>query len=279
MRARLCLTVLAVLSFITYSLDIVAQEQTPTGFYYPTGTSNFNDDNGWLAIGCNGSVDYLQDEYHLGKDISSNVGDNVYAISGGVVVNKSLNGWGAGNIALVVKHTLTNGIEFLAVYGHIASFLDVGSLVEAGKSFATIGSYSLGPHLHFGIHLGTTIPSTNWGKLPCASWPNTNGFVEPISWIKTQKPPLIFDHLDAQAKQDMVNRASSDLRFGNPISETFGKNLEWSPDWELRWMSFNFTSNRSVLIYHITSKHNSSVRYTIFWDPDSNSRNGWNSVP
>lgn len=149
MKVRLCLTVLVVLSLATYSQSSWAQPQTPTGFYYPTGTSNLSTYAGWLARGskdksCNGGSDYLTDKYHLGKDIATTVGAPVYAISDGSIVYKSFNinnisGWGSGNIALVVKHKLSNGIEFLALYGHIRSSLKVGDAVTAGRPFATIG--------------------------------------------------------------------------------------------------------------------------------------------
>jgi len=86
--------------------------------------------------------------------------------------------------------------------------------------------------------------------------------------------------LDQQAQQGMIRRATHDSRFGIAIIETFGKNLNWPgyPDWELRWMNFNFTGDRTVTIYHATYKPDASVRYTIFLDPDTNQWSGWTQV-
>ncbi|MFH1648471.1 MAG: peptidoglycan DD-metalloendopeptidase family protein [Patescibacteria group bacterium] len=167
-----------------------ALDKTSTGFYYPTGTSTLGKYAGWLASGCDGNTDYFTDppRYHLGWDIESNEGDSVYPISYGEVVYKSSSDWGSGNIALAVKHVLSNGDEFLALYGHIISSLDIGDYVLPGKSFATVGSWPYGAHLHFGIQPRSSMPATNWGKMPCSNWPDTNGFVNPIEWIENQKP-------------------------------------------------------------------------------------------
>lgn len=259
------------------------QEKTLTGFYYPTGTSNLSNYAGWLALGCKGATAYESNKYHLGKDIAAtNVGDLVYAIADGEVAYfPSKNGWEFDNIALVIKHTLANGEEFLAIYGHIKSKLNRGDKVIAGQSFATIGPFpSNKHHLHFGIHLSLAMPANNWGKMPCSNWPITNGFVAPIVWITTQTPALSSgtDPLDQQAIRDMENWAARNNRFLSAIPSTFGKNVNWSSGWELRWMNFNFTGNRIVRMYHATSKSNSSIRYTNFFDPDTNSWSGWQRV-
>lgn len=162
--------------------------KTPTGFYWPTGTNALSNYAEWLALGCNGSTDYLTDRYHIGKDIAATKGDSVYAIASGKIIARSVNGWGSQNVALVIRHALANGIEFFALYGHVRSALDVGATVTAGEAIATVGPWVYGPHLHFGIHLGPTFPENRFGIMPCSAWPKTNGFVEPVSWITTQTP-------------------------------------------------------------------------------------------
>jgi murein DD-endopeptidase MepM/ murein hydrolase activator NlpD len=163
---------------------------------------------GWLARGDKGH--YLSDKYHLGQDIEANVGDDVYAITDGVVAYISYNDWGAGNLGIVLRHALSDGTEFLALYGHVRSDVEIGDHVADGESFATIGPYDSVPHLHFGIHPGLTMPLTNWGAMPLSSWPdpnaypgdpngpNTNGFVDPMEWITTRTPlkavPLYVEH-------------------------------------------------------------------------------------
>jgi hypothetical protein len=76
--------------------------------------------------------------------------------------------------------------------------------------------------------------------------------------------------IDEQAIHDMVKRAAADPRFGVYIAGTFGTHLAWDPSWELRWINFNFSGGRVVQMYHATYKFDSSLRYTIYWDPDTN---------
>lgn len=86
------------------------------------------------------------------------------------------------------------------------------------------------------------------------------------------------DTADDKAKHDLVSSAVKDNRFLSAIIGTFGKNPEWSPYWELRWMAFNFISSNSVRMYHAMYKQNSSIRYTMFWDPYINAWSGWERV-
>ena len=186
------------LSILVLAVAIQAQDRTPTGFFYPTGKGNVRVSAGFLALGCNGAAHYTTGDYHLGADIRANAGDSVYAISDGTVMVKSFDGWEAGNVGLLVKHTLVNGTEFYAIYGHIHTTLNAGDPVTAGAAFATVGVVSTGNHLHFGIHPGLDVPSTYWGRIPCSLWPNTNGLIEPISWINTQHPRVNFAHKQSQ---------------------------------------------------------------------------------
>jgi hypothetical protein len=75
----------------------------------------------------------------------------------------------------------------------------------------------------------------------------------------------------------MIERAKSDVnrRFGVHFPATFGKDLNWDINYELRWVNFNFSSNRVVTVYQATYKYNSSYRYTNFYDPDTNAWTGW----
>ncbi len=225
------LTILAVLSLITYSRSACAQEQTPKNFYYPTGSNDFRISTRWLATACDGSGEYItidgDQKYHVGIDIVPDnrdqvVGSPVYAISDGLVVyrdDKPTSGWGDGNIALVIKHELSNGQTFFAVYGNIRSDLNEGEFVDASQSFATIGPLfdekgTPVPHLHFGINLGLVNqltgkpdePRTNLGIMSCSNWPDTNGFVDPITWLEEQKPLLTVHSIVHQAKQEIVKR-------------------------------------------------------------------------
>ena len=238
MKVRLFFSVLVVLSIIIYSRSIYAQEPNSKNFYYPTGSINYRVSTRWLASNCDGKDKYITLEgdpkYHLGTDIVPNDknkvdGSPVYAISDGEVVyrsDKKTSGWGDGNIGLVVKHKLSNGQPFFAVYGHIRSGLNEGDDVYAGKSFATIGPFfdketgSAIHHLHFGINLGHINPSTgelveprtNLGLISCKYWPNKNNFKNPIEWIEKQKAPSTVHTLDKQEKQEINAKRIIPLR-------------------------------------------------------------------
>lgn len=102
--------------------------------------------------------------------------------------------------------------------------------------------------------------------------PNTNGFVDPIEWLTTYSPN---EALNTQAWNDINKRALSDSRFiGN--GQHYTVNVDWDPAWELRSRDFAFVGGRMVTIWHITSRRDSSVRYTAFFDSDrGNAFTGW----
>ncbi|MBT4447595.1 MAG: peptidoglycan DD-metalloendopeptidase family protein, partial [Candidatus Komeilibacteria bacterium] len=178
-----------------FSVNAVAIETTPTGFYYPTGTSDPGPFAGWLSSGCNPGDPYFPGLYHIGHDYQTDLGAPVYLISDGIIADVSYGGWGETdgqtNVAIFVRHELSDGTFFLALYGHIQSSFtdeDVGVSVYAGNTLGVVGDWDYGIHLHFGVRPGTEIPLTNWGRMPCDSWPDTNGFVDPINWIENQIP-------------------------------------------------------------------------------------------
>ena len=131
----------------TPSIRVSAQEvtftQTGTGFYYPLGRSSWTKTGGtWLgrdaANDTDGPPAYFSGLYHLGVDMPANVGDPVYPILNGTVLHKAdaASDWGSGNVALAIKHSLADGSEFLAIYGHIRTNVQVGERVAGGVKFA-----------------------------------------------------------------------------------------------------------------------------------------------
>lgn len=57
----------------------------------------------------------------------------------------------------------------------------------------------------------------------------------------------------------MVDTTRLDARFGAAKRETYGENLNWDSNWELRYMTFKFIKNNNsinVVIYQITNKAN-----------------------
>ena len=175
------------------STEDVTFTLTTTGFFYPTGVNNWNKTGGtWLGRDATNDKDgapaYTDDYYHLGVDIPLPRTHSVFAISNGTVVYRSLNGWGTGNIALAIKHTLADGAQFLAIYGHIRTSLEIGDRVAGGVKFAETGPYPESiDHLHFAIHPSLSVPSV-WGRAGNDSWPETFGHVDPVNWIATRTP-------------------------------------------------------------------------------------------
>lgn len=180
---------------ILFAQNSVTFTQTATSFFYPLGKSTWNKTGGtWLGRDAgndtDGSPAYSSGFYHLGVDMPGNVGDNVFAISNGriVAVSDSADSWGTGNKAILVVHTLSNGVEFLAVYGHIVTSVKVGDRLAGGVSFATIGSYPPGGnHLHFSV-ISDINQRGNLGRAANSDWSNKFKHLDPVNYITTNNP-------------------------------------------------------------------------------------------
>ena len=61
--------------------------------------------------GCPDEPTYVEGYYHLGQDVEASEGDNVYAISDGVVSNISYSSWEEGNLGIVLSHITRPIIE------------------------------------------------------------------------------------------------------------------------------------------------------------------------
>jgi hypothetical protein len=165
--------------------------RTSTGFWYPTGIPPGADDRPTRAVQCDRSQRLVS--YRAEETIEASPGGRIYAIADGEILYASSgtdSEWGEGNIALALRHRLADGTAFLAIYGNIRSSLTLGQ-VAGGQPLGTLGlAYDRGEpaqHLHFAITTSTQRPSI-WGTTPCSSWPDTNGFVDPIDWIQTKTP-------------------------------------------------------------------------------------------
>jgi hypothetical protein len=186
--------VLSILVFAAFAgSGIQAQEitytQSGTGFFYPTGTSSFGSTCGtWLGRDSYNGGCYYAGSYHIGFDMMTAYNMPVYAVSPGTVVAKSTNGWEGINVGLLIKHTLSDGTQFNALYGHILTNLNVGDRVHGGVEIGRIGAHSGGNHLHFGVTSSSSTPPSPWGAMPNSSYPGTNGFVDPLNWITTRAP-------------------------------------------------------------------------------------------
>lgn len=173
------------------SLPLLAKpQQTLTGFYWPTGTSNIGKMAKFLAAG---EKEYFSGYYHLGWDIKAQEGDIVYSISDGKIIRPSKKNWGKNNVALLIEHKTSESIVTF-IYGHLREdSIPKNKIVKAGQPIGKIGSYDP-THLHFGAYLGGGIPKSGFGRqlLP-EDWKpgkklDSLGFVDPVVFINTKQP-------------------------------------------------------------------------------------------
>jgi murein DD-endopeptidase MepM/ murein hydrolase activator NlpD len=120
-------------------------------FVYPT-------DRHYLS-----GFDYSTKTNHLGIDLAANLGDNIYAADGGVVVYAGANSYGYGNMIMI-----DHGTGFQTLYAHLSAiFVSCGANVTQGQTIGSAGAtgHASGPHLHFEVRTMTTVINP-WDVLP-----------------------------------------------------------------------------------------------------------------
>jgi murein DD-endopeptidase MepM/ murein hydrolase activator NlpD len=144
----------------------------------------------------------------LGTDFPGNAGDEVRAIAPGLVMRISEEGWGEGNLAVVIYHDDVGVGSFTAVYGNLAgdhaSTPAAGERVAAGQVIGVLASSEVGSSLHLGIHPGTgeitTESGFGTGQANCDFWTDgngdglpdrTNGFVDPLVFMTESSIPFV----------------------------------------------------------------------------------------
>jgi murein DD-endopeptidase MepM/ murein hydrolase activator NlpD len=168
---------------------------TPSGFLYPVNSAITGDGN----FGFCGLPAYQLDKRHTGIDVGSKYlsqpkASPVFAIANGTIIDSqgpsNDENWGKGNYALAVRHETWKG-AFVAIYGHLRNPISRKSVV-AGDPLGEIGPFVHGPHLHFGIYDGRSVPSPGWGRIsdPGCRSATVGGFVRPIEFITSHSPKL-----------------------------------------------------------------------------------------
>ena len=120
-------------------------------FVYPT-------DRHYLS-----GFDYSTKTNHLGIDLAANLGDNIYAADGGVVVYAGANSYGYGNMIMI-----DHGTGFQTLYAHLSQiFVNCGQSVTQGQVIGAAGAtgHASGPHLHFEVRTATAVINP-WDVLP-----------------------------------------------------------------------------------------------------------------
>ncbi len=129
-----------------------------TGGAVGNGTFVFPTDRHYLS-----GFDYSTKTNHLGIDLAGNMGDNVYAADGGVVVYAGANSYGYGNMIMI-----DHGTGFQTLYAHLSAiFVQCGYNVTQGQTIGSVGStgHSSGPHLHFEVRTSSAVINP-WDVLP-----------------------------------------------------------------------------------------------------------------
>ncbi len=123
-----------------------------------TGTFVYPTDRHYLS-----GFDYSEKTNHLGIDLAANLGDNIYAADGGVVVYAGANSYGYGNMIMI-----DHGTGFQTLYAHLSAiFVSCDQNVTQGQTIGAAGAtgHASGPHLHFEVRTMTTVINP-WNVLP-----------------------------------------------------------------------------------------------------------------
>jgi murein DD-endopeptidase MepM/ murein hydrolase activator NlpD len=123
-----------------------------------TGTFVYPTDKHTLS-----GFDYSVESHHLGLDFAADLGANIYATDGGVVVYSGENSYGYGSMIMI-----DHGTGFQSLYAHLSQiFVGCGESVSQGQTIGASGSSgrSSGPHLHFEVRTMSTVINP-WDVLP-----------------------------------------------------------------------------------------------------------------
>jgi murein DD-endopeptidase MepM/ murein hydrolase activator NlpD len=123
-----------------------------------TGTFVFPTDRHYLS-----GFDYSTKTNHLGIDLAAEMGDNIYAADGGVVVYAGANSYGYGNMIMI-----DHGTGFQTLYAHLSAiFVQCGYNVTQGQTIGAAGAtgHASGAHLHFEVRTASAVINP-WDVLP-----------------------------------------------------------------------------------------------------------------
>jgi len=123
-----------------------------------TGTFVYPTDRHYLS-----GYNYDVKTNHLAIDLAANLGDNIYASDGGVIVYAGWNNFGYGNMIMI-----DHGNGFQTLYAHLSKlWVGCGAGVRKSDVIAAAGATgnASGPHLHFEIRYNG-VPQDPWDYLP-----------------------------------------------------------------------------------------------------------------
>jgi len=126
----------------------------------PTGEFAWPCDSRYITSSYGSRSLFGKADYHIGTDISADIGENVYAADGGKVIS-------AGYSRSYGYHILiSHGNVYSTLYAHLSEILvEEGDNVYIGQTIAKSGNTGVttGPHLHFEIRkYGTTVDAVKY---------------------------------------------------------------------------------------------------------------------
>ena len=164
------------------SWSYATAQTMPSGWRWPTGSSNFCGYFGWL--------EYNSPKYpwHLAQDMCNPQGSPVYSIGDGEVILSRTNVGGYGpnyteGGALVARYQASDGTWFTALYGHLDSPHGIGP-IYTGEIIGYCNAFNP-PHLHFAVHPGYNPEPTNPWRGYTNDKSNTYGFTDPIPFLNS----------------------------------------------------------------------------------------------
>ncbi len=81
-----------------------------------------------------------------------------------------------------------------------------------------------------------------------------------------------------RGRLDMIRAVENDARFVSVKTETYERDTNWNPSWELHRMAFNLSSGGTAWVNQATNKTNRLERYTAYYDPDLGKWTSWQWV-
>lgn len=238
----------------------VTTAATADGFDFPVGKPDGNGyaPSGWEFLQWTGSV------YHPGEDWNgvgggdTDLGDPVYAIANGTVIDSNYYSSSWGNIILI-EHILPDGSKVWSQYAHLQNRLaSTGKEVSKGEQIGTIGKGAgdiYWAHLHFEIRTQYRSASawvTGWSQNDILQY-----YVDPSNFINAHRQISggCADYsYNGVVFFDSDNCGGSELQYSSPTGLV---NLT-DNGWNDRAKSIHVASSWSVKIYEHTDRNGAS---------------------